>query len=205
MSGIELAILGVAWVLAGASPGPATLAISGTSMGQGRAAGLALAWGVICGSALWGLMAGFGLGAVMLANAWMADVLRYVSAAYLLYLGWKSLRSALAGPMRKTGPDGDIARHFRRGLAIHLTNPKAILSWAAVFSVAVPPGAPIADLVLTGGLLMSLSVLLFTGYAILFSSPRAVRIHARAGRWIEGAFGLLFGLAGLRILTARLA
>ncbi|MEC7964563.1 MAG: LysE family translocator, partial [Pseudomonadota bacterium] len=41
----------IAWAVAGGSPGPATLAISGTSMGLGRRAGLTLAAGVVCGSA----------------------------------------------------------------------------------------------------------------------------------------------------------
>ena len=45
------------WMVAIVSPGPATLAITGTAMEGGRARGLALAWGVVTGSAVWGTLA----------------------------------------------------------------------------------------------------------------------------------------------------
>lgn len=67
----EFAFLLLAWAVAGGSPGPATLAISGTAMAQGRAAAVTLAAGVVLGSASWGIAAGFGLSALMLANAWV--------------------------------------------------------------------------------------------------------------------------------------
>ena len=66
---VDIWIILLGWALAGGSPGPATLAISGTSMSLGRGAGLAIASGVIAGSASWGVAAGLGMSALMLANA----------------------------------------------------------------------------------------------------------------------------------------
>lgn len=206
MNGYEFALLMLAWVLAGASPGPATLAIAGTSMHQGRKMGLALAFGVICGSAFWGLAAGLGLGALMVSNSWIVETLRYISAMYLLWLAYRSMRSA----MRPTGFAArpmvahSLKSAWMKGLLLHLMNPKAILAWGAVFSVALPPGAPIQELITTGLSLMILSILLFSGYALLFSTSRALSIYTRMGRWIEGTFAVLFAAAGLRILSARL-
>lgn len=197
----------LAWVLAGASPGPATLAIAGASMHSGRSAGLALAFGVISGSAFWGLAAGLGLGALMISQAWIVETLRYAAAFYLLWLSYKSMRSALSSggitgrPVQVSSPRDAYAK----GLMIHLTNSKAILSWGAVFSVALPPGAPVPELLRIGLTLMTLSVLLFSGYALLFSTGRAMRVYQKAGRWIEGAFAILFGAAALRILGSRVS
>ncbi|MEE9429019.1 MAG: LysE family transporter, partial [Paracoccaceae bacterium] len=95
MTGIEFAIFYVGWMIAGGSPGPATLSIAGTSMEQGRKSGLIFALGILVGSASLGLAAASGMSALMLANAWVFEVLRYVGAAYLLFLASKALRSAM--------------------------------------------------------------------------------------------------------------
>lgn len=79
---IYLVILG--WAIAAGSPGPATLAISAAAMNGGRLSGVAIAAGVSCGSACWGLAAALGMSTIMLANAWLFEVIRYAGAAYLL-------------------------------------------------------------------------------------------------------------------------
>ena len=199
---IALPLLLLGWGLAGASPGPATLAISGAAMRHGRRAGLATGLGVWCGSAAWGIAAALGVSALMLSYAWVAEALRVAGALYLIWLGFRSLRGALR-PAARVGAAPPARRAFLRGLAIHLTNPKAILSWGAVYAVALPPGAPWAEVWGVFAALSSVSALVFLGYGALFAAAPVRRGHARAGRWIEGAFGVLFGAAGLRLLAAR--
>lgn len=206
MSGYELAALWLAWVLAGGSPGPATLGIASTSMANGRRAGLIFAMGILAGGAFWGITAALGMSALMLANAWIAEVLRYLGAAYLLFLAAKALRSAMSDKASLTGQvqTGSGWRIFAKGALIHLTNPKAILSWGAVFAIAVPPGGSWGDLAFMFLFLYSGGILVFVSYAFLFSSARVVSGYQRMRRWFEGAFALLFGAAGLKILTTRL-
>lgn len=206
MTGYELVILWMAWVLAGASPGPATLGIASTSMRSGRRAGLVFALGILFGGATWGITAALGMSALMLANVWVAEMLRYIGAAYLLFLAAKSMRSALwdKGQLTQRAHDGSGWRIFTKGALIHLTNPKAILSWGAVYAIASPADAGLADLAFMFAFLYSGGMAVFIGYAFLFSSPRVVAAYARLRRWFEGAFALLFGAAGLKILTTRL-
>ena len=193
-----------AWAVAGGSPGPATLAISGTSLAHGRRAGLIIAAGVVCGSATWGVAAGLGLSAVMLANVWMFDVLRYVGAAYLGYLALRSLRSAWRGNSVPAAPTA-VANHlFLRGLALHITNPKAILSWGSVYAIALPGEAGAGQIWILFSALISTSVVVFLGYALMFSQPHIARGYARAKRGFEVLFGLLFGAAAVKIFTTRL-
>src|SRR3546814_9652416 len=92
---VNITLVLLAALVATASPGPATLAIAGTSMASGRRYGLALAAGVTTGSLTWSIAAAAGLSAVMLANAWAFEVLRYAGACYLLFPAFKSARSAL--------------------------------------------------------------------------------------------------------------
>lgn len=206
MSGYELLLLWFAWVLAGASPGPATLGIAATSMDMGRRAGLTFALGILFGGATWGIAAALGMSALMIANAWVFEVLRYVGAAYLLYLATKSLRSALSknAPVRPVMQRGSTWNIFLKGALIHLTNPKAILSWGSIYAIALPADAQPADLAMLFMLLYPGGMLVFIGYAFLFSSPRIVQTYTRLRRWFEGAFAVLFGAASIKILTTRL-
>lgn len=205
MTGFEFAALLLAWGVAGGSPGPATLTIAGAAMGQGRRAGVLTGAGVWAGSALWGVAAMAGMGALMLANAWMAEALRYVGAGYLLFLAAKSLRSALMPGKGLALREARSPHHFRRGFLVHLTNPKAILAWGAVYAVVVPPGAPLATLLVTFAALSTVSAVIFLGYGVLFSGGGIVRVYNAARRWFELAFAALFGVAAIKVLTARLA
>ncbi|MCO4847943.1 MAG: LysE family translocator [Yoonia sp.] len=204
--GFEFGLFMVAWAIAAGSPGPATLAIAGTSMNRGRAAGVTVAAGIVCGSATWGLAAALGLSALMAANAWVMEILRYVAAAYLLFLAFKAMRSALTDkPMIAVAAGrGGLPRLYVKGLLIHLTNPKAVLGWGAMFAIAIPAGASQVAVFETYGALLSVSCGVFFGYALLFSTGVFARGYQRLRRWFEGAFAVLFGLAGLKILTARL-
>lgn len=205
-SGAELALLWLAWVIAGGSPGPASLAIAGTSMQSGRKAGLYFASGVMTGSAVLGLAAAFGMGALMLANAWMFEVVRYFGAAYLMYLAVKSLRSALnpAGGTSGFAHQGSLKQVFGKGVLLHLTNPKAILSWGAVYAIAAPQDAGLSGTLAFWVFLLTGSALVFIGYSLIFSAPAMVRAWLRLRRALEFTFAALFGAAALKIFTARL-
>ncbi len=207
MSWLELSAIWLAWVLAGGSPGPATLGIASTAMALGRRAGLLFALGILTGGATWGIAAALGMSAVMLTNAWMFEVLRYAGAAYLMYLAAKSLRSAMSDKPGLTDKvqSGTPWRIYSKGVLVHLTNPKAILSWGAIYAITLPPTASGADIAFMFCFLYSGGVCVFLSYAVLFSSPKVVRVYTRMRRGFEAAFALLFGAAGLKILTTRVA
>lgn len=200
-----LLILGAA-LLAVASPGPSTLAIAGTAMAQGRAQALALVAGISTGSWTWSIAAALGLSALMQANAWVFEVLRYLGAGYLLYLGYLSARKATGRTETtfRSVSSASPGRAYGKGLAMHLTNPKAILFFGALYSVGVPASATpfeIASVVLVVGVQ---SMVVFSAYALLFSRPRIAAVYVRLTRWFESAFALAFGFAGIKLLTARL-
>ena len=204
LSDINLPLILIAALVAGASPGPATLAIAGTSMASGRASGLALAFGICVGSWIWAVSAAFGLGAIMLANAWMFEVIRYFGAAYLMYLAIKAARSALSSGEIKVRPmTGRRSTLFTKGLLLQLTNPKAILFIGSLYSLGVPAGSPVMGLAIVILAVGSLGFVIFHGYAILFSSKAMTRLYLRLRRWFEGAFAIGFGAASFKILTAR--
>lgn len=197
-------ILGAAFV-SSASPGPATLAIADTAMQAGRRAGLMLALGVTTGSLTWSIAAALGLAAVMASSAWALEILRYAGAAYLMVLAVKSARSAIRGaPAAARGQAATASRAYARGLALHLTNPKAILFFGSLYTLGISARTSPAELALVIGAVGLQSTLIFTGTAWLFSNHRMAAGYRRLRRWFDGAFAALFAGASLKILTARL-
>ncbi|MEO1607236.1 MAG: LysE family transporter [Pseudomonadota bacterium] len=201
---INLPLILLAALLASISPGPATLALAGTSMASGRASGLALASGITTGSLMWSTSAAFGLGALMLANAWVFELIRYFGAAYLLFLAYKAARSALTNKELATKSFAGGKRSlYAKGLALHLTNPKAILFFGSLFSLGMPPEAGLQELALVIAAVGLQSFIIFHGYALLFSSQVMTNTYLKLRRWFEGAFALGFGAASFKILTAK--
>ena len=203
---VHLTLILLAAFIAVASAGPAVLAIAGTSIRAGRRTGLVFAAGVVTGSLTWSIGAAAGLSAVMLANAWLIEIVRYCGAVYLLVLAFKSARSALTpGETELPGFAAASARRaYARGLALHLTNPKAILFFGSLYSFGVPADANLADLAMIVALVGVQSAIVLHGYAVLFSNPVVVRGYLKLRRWFDGAFALAFGYAGVKILTAKL-
>ncbi len=189
------------------SPGPSTLSIMATSMNDGRSAGLVLALGVTAGSITWGLLASLGLSAVLAAYAPALYAIKIAGGLYLLYLAWRSGRSAWAAtgvsetPHVATSASGVSV--FVRGYLMHLTNPKAILGWIAIMTLGLTPDTPtvVVLALLTGCAAISLSF--NCGYAVLFSTNALVRGYRRVQRGVDGVLAIVFAGAGLKLLTSR--
>ncbi|MCG3269261.1 LysE family translocator [Yoonia sp. I 8.24] len=203
---LEFVAIWFAWLLAGGSPGPATLGIAGTAMASGRGAALFFALGILAGSAIWGITAALGLSAIMMTNVWLFELIRYVGAAYLGWLSIKALRRATTQKVGQAGTpfSGSARVLFAKGAAIHLTNPKAVLGWGSIYAIVAPADANALMLLNYFGLLFAGSILIFLGYALIFSSERIVAGYARTSRWFDAIFAGFFGVASFKILTARL-
>src|SRR3546814_9922426 len=109
----------------------------------------------------------------MVGNGLSFEALRYAGAAYLLFLAFKSARAALTAgaPALRHVATSTLRSAYRRGLVLHLTNPKAILFFGSLYAVGVPAGASVETLALVIAAVGLQSLLLFHGYALLFSSP----------------------------------
>ena len=212
MQEIQYGLILMAAFLGVASPGPATLAIAGMSMNHGRLHGSALAAGVFSGSLFWSFSAAFGLGAVLYANVWLFEMLRYVGGGYLLFLAYKSARSLF---VKNTSSDMTLALNntlgvslgsaYLKGLAIHLTNPKAILFFSALYTLGVPSTITVEGLLSIIAMLAAQSSVVFFGYAFLFSNQSIRQGYFRMKRFFDGVFAFFFGLAGVKILMSKLS
>ncbi|WP_338109039.1 LysE family translocator [Pseudomonas coleopterorum] len=196
------------YIMGAASPGPSNMRIMSVAMHQGRRPALMLAAGVISGSFFWGSMAATGVSAVIVQYAEALIVLKVIGGAYLLFLASKACRSALTSNERfanelSSAPKASGWKLYQRGLLMHLTNPKAILSWIATMTLGLGPGATTSTVAIILAGCAVLSVTIFGGYAVVFSTAPMVRAYQKARRWIEGALAMVFAGAGLRLLFGR--
>ena len=137
-----LALFAAACLALTVTPGPDMLLIASRSVSQGRASGFATLAGIQVGTYCHALAAALGLSQLFLAVPLAYDVVRYVGAAYLLYLAWQTFRStgavhAPAAGLRRY-PIGSV---FRQGLVTNLLNPKMVLFVLALFPQFVQPSA----------------------------------------------------------------
>lgn len=204
---INLSLILLAGLAAMASSGPATLAIASASISSGRKHGLALAAGVTSGSIMWSVAAAFGLGAIMTANAWMFEILRYVGAAYLLFLAIKSARSAFSADQHTIVQSNKMTfrNAYAKGLALHLTNPKAVFFFGVLYAIGIPSSASPKALFMVICALAGLAASIFFGYALLFSNRTLAHHYVKLHRWFETVFAIAFGAAAIKIFTPKLS
>ena len=92
------------------------------------------------------------------------------------------------------------ARTCARGLAMHLTNPKSIVVWLSVVSLALPTGARQADALAFVLSCATLSATIFCCYALAFSTDAARRAYEAGERWVNAVLAGVFAYAGVRML-----
>ena len=195
-----------AYFVGTASPGPSNLAIMSIASTSGRRAALAFAAGVMSGSFFWAMLAALGLSAALTAYSGILVAVKICGGVYLLWLAFKSGRSAWRPPVRAASANAaepDARRLYARGALLHLTNPKAILVWMSVAALGSSAGqGPSRMLTVVAGC-VCIGVSVFGGYAALFSMAPARRIYARIQRYLDACLALVFGAAGIRLLASR--
>lgn len=187
-----------------ASPGPTML----LALSNGIAGGLRRAvWGIagaVVGSATVIAVVALGLGSLLAASPWLFDALRVGGVLYLAWLGFKlwrapapDLREALAPPPQGAA-QGIVA--FARSLAVALSNPKALLFFAAFLPQFVDVQAPQGpQYLLLGAIFLAIDTVLMLAYAA--AGTQAVRwLSRRSLQWLNRGCGL-----GMWLLAGALA
>ncbi|AJP58296.1 lysine transporter LysE [Pandoraea vervacti] len=204
----HLLIAFTAYFVNAASPGPSNLAIMSIAANHGRRPALTFALGVMSGSLFWAMVAMLGISATLLAYAQFLVALKIFGGAYLLWLAFKSGRAALrpssSATFVPTDANGNLSlrRLYLRGTLLHLTNPKAVLGWMSVVALASGPDGALPVAVVPGCAALGLTI--FCGYAMLFSTRTARRVHLRIRRGLDGCLAVVFGTAGWQLLTSRM-
>ncbi|MEO0496088.1 MAG: LysE family transporter, partial [Pseudomonadota bacterium] len=187
------------------SPGPAMLLSVRNSIAEGRAVGVATGLGLATMAAIWTGCALLGLAALFEIVPWLYGAMKFVGAAYLIYLAIGMWRNA-AQPMsiHESGQTShSVLWGFRSGLLINLSNPKSVLFAGAVIVVIFPAGLSAGGTALIVVNHLMLEVFAYTCFALALSTPMARRAFSSGKTWFDRVAGTVMGALGVRLLLDR--
>jgi threonine/homoserine/homoserine lactone efflux protein len=187
-------------------PGPAVLYVVTRSISQGRRAGLLSVLGVHVGSVVHVAAAALGLSALLASSATAFAVVRYLGAAYLIWLGVRKLRRRPASPVGEVATVAR-ARLFTQGIVVNVLNPKTAIFFLAFLPQFVDPRrGPVAlQIVVLGTCFVTLGMLSDGAYALLAGTlARRIRRTPRGHRHLDRASGVVYlGLGAGAALATR--
>ncbi|PLX39177.1 MAG: lysine transporter LysE [Hyphomicrobiales bacterium] len=195
-------------VLLNLAPGPDMAFILAQTARGGRRAGFAAMFGIWSGALVHALMAALGLSAILATSALAFSMVKWVGAAYLVWLGIQALLSkggsfAAESSAKAASP----ARIFRQGVLVSLLNPKVAIFFLAFLPQFVVAGAgPVpAQLFLHGALIILVAALIEPPLVLAGSViAKAFRNNRRLGLWLDRGLGALFVALGVKLaLTDR--
>jgi threonine/homoserine/homoserine lactone efflux protein len=160
-------------------PGPNTLYVIARSIQQGRGAGIVSSLGVQVGTLFHIAAAACGLSALLLSSVIAFSFVKYAGAAYLIYLGVKTLLTKEKIESTREIQKMRLSRVFYQGIVVNLLNPKTALFFFAFLPqfIDVARGAVAMQIVLLGLILVLLGTLSDLIYALLAGS---------VGNWLRG-------------------
>ncbi len=165
------------------TPGPAVLFIIARSVEQGRKAGLVSVLAVESGNFFHALAAAVGLSAILVSSALAFDVVKYLGAAYLIYLGIKTLRTQVSAETTQAVEQKSHRQIFSQGVIVSILNPKTALFFFAFLPQFVDSSRAAAPQMLLLGTVFVIMATVTDGLYALAAGT--------AGRWLRGNLAFL--------------
>lgn len=181
-------------------PGPIVTLVIATSVSKGTRAGLVTVAGTSSGNAVVLALIAIGLSWILDHALTWFEILRWVGAAYLIWLGLQAWRGAGRG--EPLPPNDRI--HFGRGFLVALSNPKTIAFFTAFLPQFVDPSLPVArQLVVMCGVAVLLATVTDSSWAILAGFGRVWFMKPSRARLLGRLSGLTLIGGGIWLSLAR--
>ncbi len=185
-------------------PGPTILLVVSYALGQGWRTALPMAVGVALGDATAMTASMLGVGALLAASASVFTALKWIGAAYLVWLGIKLWRAG--GTLEATPRTDRVAavRMLVHAWLVTALNPKGLTFFIAFLPQFIDPKAPVLpQMMVFGATFITLAFLNAFGYALVASRARGLVVNPAAILWFNRAGGTLLIGAGVAAAAAR--
>ncbi len=190
------------------TPGPAVLFVLATALKSGVRASIASALGILSANAIYFTLSATGVGALLLSSYRIFFLVKWVGAAYLVYLGLRSLlsrpgHSADSAVAPGTSPAG--RRILRDGILLQLSNPKAIVFFAALLPQFIDAKGDVTRQVIVLALTsLVIEAVVLLGYGMAAGRALELARQPRYAAWTNRISGtLLIGAGGGLALLRR--
>ncbi len=195
-----------ACVVLALTPGPNMALIIANTAANGLRAGLATLAGTSTGLISLVTIAALGMTSIVLFMSEWFDVLRWVGACYLAWLGLQQLRAWYRGRKGAVAPapaQGSTGRWFVQGVGVSLSNPKVLFFLGAFFPQFIDPaGDVVLQLAILSVLFVAVLVAVDIAYTVAIARARARFDASRLGV-LDGVSGVLLMLGGAALAMSR--
>ncbi|WP_333005281.1 LysE family translocator [Vibrio coralliilyticus] len=201
MEFVSLAVLGFFIVI---SPGADFVLVLRNSVQQGRAAGVWTAIGISTAITVHIAYSILGIGYLISQNLFLFQCLKYLGAAYLIYLGIKGFLSSSHELEQQAGMESHQSqwRYALQGWLCNALNPKTMLFFVSIFSQVISPnGEEMALALFYGGYMILLHGLWFGLVAVLLTSPTLQTRLLKLKKRLEQACGIALVSFGALLAT----
>jgi threonine/homoserine/homoserine lactone efflux protein len=185
-------------------PGPAVLLTLTQTVKGGLRAGIITGVGIAVGDLLHTVAAVLGLSAILMTSAAAFEIVKYLGAAYLIFLGIKALLEKTNKLEQPTAKQEKPAVSFRQALLIELLNPKTALFFLAFLPQFVQPeGGPVVYQLLSLGLVFVLMSILYTSLLAFLASSLGTKLfskESKLSRWQGKVVGTIYIGLGLQLV-----
>jgi len=189
------------------TPGPAVLFVISSGLRAGARWSIASILGILAANAAYFLLSATGVGAVLAASYNLFFAIKWIGAAYLIFVGLRALfaRESMVAPPDQA--EHSPAHHlFRDGFILQASNPKAIVFFSAVLPQFIDPHGSIltqvAILCVTSNVI---EFFVLWGYAAAAGRASALARQPRFANWTNRIAGVLLIGAGAGLATLRRA
>lgn len=204
---LEFSAIMLAFGISAIVPGLDFAMVLKQSIGHGRATAIATSIGIGTSVLVHGTYTIFGIGLIVSQSLLFFNVLKFVGAAYLIYIGISAFR-APAPTAPKFNDDMkpqtlSWGAAFVQGFLTNLLNPKAVLFFLALFSTLVSSETPLQ---IQAFYVLNMSVLLmawFSLVSIFFTLPNVRTAFFRAGKWFNRITGVAFISLAISMMFTR--
>lgn len=180
------------------SPGPDVLLIAKSSASTSRANTLKIIFGISVGIVVWVVLTLLGFTVLIEQFPWIQQVLMLIGGLFLARMGWAMLNGGLKNLKQETRLDDDqqavpdSKNHFLLGLFTNLSNPKTLIYFSSVFSLALSSSASIHLKTQLAVIIPLQTFLVFALFMLIMSMPKIKNVYQRSGSYIDIISGGLF-------------
>lgn len=196
-----LAFTGIAALLT-ITPGADTMLVVRSALLRGRRAGLLTVLGICSGLFVHATVSALGLSVILVRSARAFEIVKLAGAAYLVFLGIQSLRSAVR-PRPAAGPASERAgarRAYVDGLLTNVLNPKVAVFYLAFLPQFIGADDPVlAKSILLASIHGAEGILWLSLVTVFVARLRGVLTQPRVQAALEGATGLVLVAIGVRL------
>lgn len=186
------------------SPGPAVLYVTSHALHRGFTTSVAASFGIVTGNVVYFALSALGVGALILATGELFTIIKWLGAAYLIWLGvwmWLGGGSPLGNVSRGARAAG---RAWRGGVVVQLANPKNLVFFIAILPPFIDPdgNVPLQVLIL-GATSQVIEITVLLGYGALGTHAGQMLRESRFMAWIDRVAGAALISIGAALAFVR--